>query len=118
MIKNPITPEEQAQILGLKLAFLIDSLNLPLEQKEAFFDILDFASLKELENLASLLETVYLNEKTKTIDNSFTKAVARIARQDQKESKNLLQRTLKDLENIALELKALDNQKNDGKEKN
>jgi len=114
---NAITIEEQAQVIGLKLAFLINSLNLPLEQKEAFFDALELFSLKELEKLAHLLETIYLNEKTKTIDDSFTKAIARITQQDQEESKKLFQKTLKDLENIATELKGLSGQKNVRKEK-
>ena len=109
MGNNTITLEEQARIIGLKLAFLINSLNLPLEQKEAFFDTLDFFSLKELEKLARLLETIYLNEKTKTIDGSFAKAIAQITQQDQKESKKNLRKTLKNLEDIASELKALNN---------
>ena len=108
-VDNSITMEEQARIIGLKLAFLIDSLNLPLEQKEAFFDALDFFNLQELEKLAHLLETIYLNEKTKETDNAFAKAIQQIVSQDQKDSQQLWQKTMGDLENIASELKDINN---------
>ncbi len=101
MENNAITMEERAQVIGLKLAFLIDGLNLPLEQKEAFFDALELFSSKELEKLAHSLETIYLNEKTKNIDENFAKAIQKIKAEDDKESAKLLQKTFKEMKGIS-----------------
>lgn len=60
---------QYAKELGKKLGFLIASLNVSDETREAFFDILDDFSLEQMERLVDVLETKFLGEKTDFIED-------------------------------------------------
>lgn len=87
------TLENQARVLGLKIAVFINSLNLTLEQKEAFFEVLKSYSLAELEDLASLLEAVYLEAKTDgAAEINLKKSLQKIKNSDNAKTKRLLEK--------------------------
>jgi len=60
---------QYAKELGKKLGFLIASLNVSDETREAFFDILDDFTLEQMERLVDVLETKFLGEKTDFIED-------------------------------------------------
>ena len=89
--------EQYASEIGKKLGFLIASLNVSGETKEAFFDILDDLTLEQLEKLTSVLETKYLAEETDFVEAELINDLKAIREETFEKLNKLNQETIKRL---------------------
>ena len=81
--------QDQAVTLGRKLGFFIHSLDASDEVKQAWLAILEQMTLKQLGELTEVLETRFLDEQTRKVDEEFSAALAKILREsDEEQSKS------------------------------
>ena len=88
---------QYAKELGKKLGFLITSLNVSDETREAFFDILDDFTLEQMERLTEVLEVKFLAEQTDFIEADLIKELVKIKEETLQKLADLDQETLKRL---------------------
>lgn len=97
--------EELAQALGAKLALFIFSLNLPIATKDALVAILPLFTLEELEHLAQVMETLYLDQKTHEVEHAFKETLFHLYKKDEERQKQHLIETLSKLQKVMIDTK-------------
>lgn len=93
--------KKQAQARGQKLGFLINALNVPQEQKQAWLTLLPEMSLEQIERLADILENQYLQQQTKAIDKDLEKDLSKIKDEHNQALKDLDKQTIDKIKNLS-----------------
>lgn len=75
-VQDELTEAATAQ--GRKLGFFIAALNTSDEIKQAWLDLLPNLSLPQLERLSNIMESKYLAEQTRSIDEDFKTELEKI----------------------------------------
>lgn len=79
MAQNPSVAnqelQDQAQALGRKLGFFINSLSVSDEVKQAWMAVLGSLSLQQLFELTETLETKFLHEQTRPADETLRRTL-------------------------------------------
>lgn len=73
--------QDQAQALGRKLGFFINSLNASDEVKQAWLAVLSGLSLQQLFELTETLETKFLHEQTRPADETLRRTLEDILKE-------------------------------------
>lgn len=97
MINEEQELTQYAKDLGRKLGFLLASLQVSEETKEAFFEIIGDFSLEQIERLTEILETKFLAEQTDFIEADLIKELVKIKEETIKKLTDLDNETLKRL---------------------
>ncbi|MFH1667611.1 MAG: hypothetical protein ABH884_01135 [Candidatus Komeilibacteria bacterium] len=81
--------EEAAQSQGIKLGYLISTLEVSDEIKDSFLAILPKMSLEQIDSLILLLEQNYLQNQTKQVDQDFENALKKLSAEYNQETKKI-----------------------------
>ncbi|PIZ82020.1 MAG: hypothetical protein COY02_00790, partial [Parcubacteria group bacterium CG_4_10_14_0_2_um_filter_41_6] len=95
---------EIARAKGKKLAFLIASLNVDNETKEAIMALLPGMSLEQIERFLDILESKYLQQETQGIDEDFKKELERVGDEHKKASFAIDKQALEKIKAMGKEL--------------
>ena len=96
--------QDQASALGRKLGFFINSLNATDEVKQAWLTVVEQTSLPQLAELVDTLETRFLNEQTRTVDEEFAASLTKILQAGLAEEKQQEQKVLAQIQALEQEL--------------
>jgi hypothetical protein len=97
----------KAQFDGKKLAFLIAGLDVDKETTEAFFTILPTLNSDQLTKLIEVLETNYLNQKTKDLDEKLKRDLEKIKKEYDGKEELQDKKTIEELKQIKEDLEKL-----------
>ncbi len=92
--------KDLARAQGEKLGFLIASLDISEETREAFLNMLPEMSVEQIDRLIDILEAKYIDEQTKDIDEQFKKDLRSIRTQYNEQVSKADEEALKDLEEL------------------
>ncbi|OIO46014.1 MAG: hypothetical protein AUJ28_03220 [Parcubacteria group bacterium CG1_02_37_51] len=81
--------EETAQSQGIKLGYLISTLEVSDEIKDSFLAILPKMSLEQIDSLILLLEQNYLQDQTKQVDQDFENELKKLSAEYNQETKKI-----------------------------
>jgi len=96
--------KDQAITLGRKLGFFINSLNASDEVKQAWLTVVENMSLEQLTELTDILETKFLDEQTRTIDENFAASLVKVLKEGQRAEEKNDQKVLGQIQALEKEL--------------
>ncbi len=96
--------KEVAKAQGEKLAFLIASLNVPEDQKQGWLAILPSMSPEQLDRFMNILESQYLDQQTKDVDDKFKKDLEEVDKDFAKKEKDLDNQTIKKIQDLSTKI--------------
>ena len=89
-----------AEERGKRLGFLIASLEMSAEQREAMFSLLPEMTETQLEELTDVLEASYLQAATTDIDKKFVEEIKNAEEKYQQTVKKINKNTAKELDSV------------------
>ncbi len=90
-----------AEERGKRLGFLIASLEMSAQQREALLSLLPEMTEEQLEELTEVLEASYLQAATADIDKKFAKELENVEKEYQQTMREINKNTNKELDSIA-----------------
>jgi hypothetical protein len=93
--------EKLAKERGERLAFLLASLNIDEQQKQAWLTLLPEMSLDQLDRLLNILEAKYLDQNSQGADQEFKKDLEKIQTTHDKKTQDLKQSTLDKIKGLS-----------------
>ncbi len=92
--------QEEAMVIEAqikKFAVLLDNSNIPDDIKRSLISIMPDLALEQIDKLSMILETRFLDEETKDIDEKFKKELNDLVDEFEKEEKDLDSKFLKNI---------------------
>lgn len=92
--------KKEAKARGERLVFLLKSLKIPEEQKQAWMTLLPEMSFEEINQLIEALEEQYVQQQTKNLDEEYKADLEAIKQKTDEKKKQIDQDTINQIDKL------------------